>query len=208
MKYTDIIWDFDGTLINTYKGLTNAFQKALKDENLNEDLEEILLKMKVSLASAVDYYERKNNVKMPNFKENFLRYEDLMVIEETTPFPQVFEILEYVKKKGVRQYIITHRNQTIYKFLDEYNIRHYFIDIITRNDNFPKKPNPESFLHMIKKHGLDYKTTLAIGDREMDVLAGKNAGIDACLFSFEGFVESEHADYYIRDLGEIKKIIV
>jgi len=57
----------------------------------------------------------------------------------------------------------------------------YISDVIISDDGFKRKPDPEAFNYLIKKHGLNKKETLSIGDRLFDVQAGKNAGILGCL---------------------------
>jgi phosphoglycolate phosphatase-like HAD superfamily hydrolase len=56
MKYKDVIWDFDGTLFNTYQGMTTALKRALKEFNIDENEKEISAKLEASVDEAMQYY--------------------------------------------------------------------------------------------------------------------------------------------------------
>lgn len=57
--YKHIIWDFDGTLFDSYPAMGGAFKALLNEQRIEESLEEILKYMKVSMWTAIDYC--KNN---------------------------------------------------------------------------------------------------------------------------------------------------
>ncbi len=52
-------------------------------------------------------------------------------------------------------------------------MEHLFYDIISREDNFPRKPDPRSFYALIESNSLLPSETLVIGDRELDIKGGK-----------------------------------
>ena len=57
-----------------------------------------------------------------------------------------------------------------------------FTDIISHDDGHPRKPDPSAFLTMIERHRLPRDTSLAVGDRDIDILAAHAAGLPAALF--------------------------
>ena len=67
------------------------------------------------------------------------------------------------------------------------------------------KPAPDGVLYLLDKYGLDREDTLMTGDRELDVMAGKNAGTYGCLFTKEKNIET-NADFVISDISEILDI--
>lgn len=56
--YKHIIWDFDGTLFDTYPVMAKIFKEVLKEHEVEEPLEEIMKQLKVSASSALKYYEK------------------------------------------------------------------------------------------------------------------------------------------------------
>ncbi|MEJ2252240.1 MAG: HAD-IA family hydrolase [Candidatus Lokiarchaeota archaeon] len=89
----------------------------------------------------------------------------------------------------------------------KYNaLSNYFEEIITREDEFPKKPDPESFLYIINKYKLPKEKVLAIGDRELDIKAAHSTNIKSCFFNPKGKTH-ELADFNIKDLTELERIL-
>ena len=69
-----------------------------------------------------------------------------------------------------------------------------------------RKPSPEGIEYLLGKYKLPVRECLMIGDRELDVLAGKNAGVDACLFTLEKDVVSA-ADYVVDVIDKLNEIV-
>lgn len=90
--------------------------------------------------------------------------------------------------------------------LQKENIIQHFQHIITKDDSFPEKPNPASFIHIIETFKLKTENTFAIGDREIDIIAGTKANIKTILFNKHN-VQIKSANYYIHDHYDIKNII-
>jgi hypothetical protein len=66
--------------------------------------------------------------------------------------------------------------------LEVHGLGPLFTDCVTKDDPYPRKPDPASILALIARHGLDPRRCLAIGDRELDVVAGVRAGVWTCFF--------------------------
>jgi len=62
----------------------------------------------------------------------------------------------------------------------------YFAKIITNDDNFPKKPDPASFLHLITGNELPRDKIIAIGDRDIDIQTARAATIKSCYLILKG----------------------
>ena len=86
-------------------------------------------------------------------------------------------------------------------YLAKAGLTNYFTEVTSCGTTFARKPAPAGNQYLIEKHGLDKARTLAIGDRELDVLAAKNAGIHACLFSREK--KTSLAEYQICGFEEL-----
>jgi phosphoglycolate phosphatase-like HAD superfamily hydrolase len=119
----------------------------------------------------------------------------------------VIEVCAYVRSIGGQNLIVTHRGgESLQRLLEFHHMTDYFTDRLTRDDGFPRKPDPASFEEMIQRHHLERASVLAIGDREIDVLAGRAAGVRTCLFGTR--LPEVGADYTIAHFAELHRILV
>jgi FMN phosphatase YigB (HAD superfamily) len=84
-------------------------------------------------------------------------------------------------------------------------MRHLFRDIASVEDGFPRKPSPAMFLSLMELRGLASSRCVAVGDRDIDVLAGKAAGIRTCLYLGEPGRSSP--DFAFRDYAELLRYL-
>lgn len=205
--FTDIIWDFDGTLFDTYPSMTSAFKRALLDYGIEESEENILQYMKISQSEARNYYMNRYRLE-DKFVEKFNQYEKSIPPEFAKPFPYAKEICEEIKKCGKKNFILTHRGNSTLKYLKAYGMEDCFEEIITKHNGFKRKPDPEGYLYLIKKYNIDKKNALIVGDRDFEILAGKAAGIKVCLYNTNNIDYAEEPDYFIKSLKELRNIVL
>ena len=88
--------------------------------------------------------------------------------------------------------------------VDRFALRKYFTGFVTRENGFPMKPAPDAIRYLLDEFQLDPAETIMIGDREIDILSGKNAGIHTCLFTDgnPGAAASE-AEYTAGNMAEL-----
>ena len=107
---------------------------------------------------------------------------------------------------GKKHFLYTHRGHvTSQHYLEEYGMKKFFTAFVDSSMNFPSKPAPDAVNYICDTYGLDRSETVMIGDREIDVLSGKNAGTYGCLFTKAENVESS-ADFVVKDIIEILDI--
>lgn len=179
----NILWDFDGTLFDTYPAYTKVFSKVLGG---TQDEQEIYDKLKVTYPHALEYY----NVSSDQQKEMKSLRSQLMP-QDMPPFEHVEDVL----KTADKNVIMTHKDRAgVMLILKHYGWEKYFVDIVTIDDGFPRKPHSASYQYLHDKHNID----LAIGDRELDLLPAKELGIKTCIFQSD----CEIADYRLQNYSE------
>ncbi|KZZ83538.1 HAD-IA family hydrolase [Bacillus sp. SJS] len=175
-----ILWDFDGTLFNTYPAFTETMYKLLKSEVKKEHIFE---QLKVSFSHAASTFGMTDE-DIADFKRNEKALSPVL----KPPFPYVEKVLKHASKNV----IMTHKTRSeVDAILNYYGWEHYFDEIVAGDDGYPRKPDPASYIYLHQKHHID----LAIGDRELDILPAKKLGIKTCLFQND----SEGADFYLID---------
>jgi HAD superfamily hydrolase (TIGR01549 family) len=203
--YKHIIWDFDGTLFDTYPVMAGSFKETLDSRGFEEPLEEIMKQMKVSITSALKHYEEKYAIG----KEFITAYDSRrkeVEFDLSKPFEGIVELCKRIHETGRKNYLYTHRGESSIKMLENYGLMGYFSDFITSQHGFERKPSPDAIRHLIQTHHIDHSEAIMIGDRDLDLEAGKNAGISSCFFT-DKMEENPHADFVVTSVEELYSII-
>lgn len=207
MVFRNLIWDFDGTLFDTYPEITRAFVDVLKkDYSIEYDYEKAFSLAKKSIGLCIETLADELNIDREEFYKKYKEryFGELNFVDE--PFKGVEKVLKYISERG-RNFLITHREfESLNEFLSKNNFKKYFIEILTSDEDFPPKPDPTSFNYIIDKYELQREKTLGVGDRIIDVEAALAAGIKACFFD-PGGRKTENATYNISEMPDLLRII-
>jgi len=178
MKYTSYLWDFDGTLFDSYPLVAEAFSRIMTEEGIPHDRDELFEVLTVTFGETKKVYGLSNEV--------YRRCVDLShswsLRPAVTLFPGTAAVLRAICENGGRNYLYTHRNRTAWTYLRLFGLEKYFAGGVDATMQFPPKPAPDAVNFICSRYGLDKEQTVMIGDREIDVLAGINAGTAGCLF--------------------------
>ena len=176
IKY--IIFDLDGTLVNTLDKHILAFIKLFQENNLSIAKERISENMgrtpKDTLLTLIPELKtnQKKLITFANRKEEILT----TLLENIPLFIGAKEILEYLKKVNLPLALASSTPKfNVQKMLISAGINEYFNVIITGEDISVGKPNPEVFLKAAKKGNFSKIECMIIGDSPHDVHAAKNA---------------------------------
>ena len=198
----EIIWDFDGTLFDTYPLMARCLQRALADAGQEAGYEEIRAQMAVSLAQAFQHFGAAEAT-----IARYRQYIQEAGPQGVAPYPGAAEALARVQQAGGHNHIFTHRGSSTRWYLREHGLLDRFSLLVTSEDGLPRKPEPDGILRILQRSGAPREAFAMVGDREIDVLAAHNAGILACRFAPEEPDVSTEAEIVLTDLRDILKAI-
>jgi HAD superfamily hydrolase (TIGR01549 family) len=185
--------------------MSAAFHDTLKEYGIIEPVNTIMSFMKLSMGDTIRHYKEKYQLGDAFFE----RYKILNTNaenENTKPFDGVVELCNAICKNGGKNYLFTHRGGSAAYYLEKYELLTNFTELITSKQNFPRKPSPEAILYLINKYRFSNDEALMIGDRDLDILSAKNAGIHTCYFTNGGRL-SDTAEYNINSFLELYRIL-
>ena len=196
--YKHFIWDFDGTLFDSYPPMVKAYREALMEQDIEVSEEEILKHMKISIRHLLVYSKEHYGIDS-TFSQRFteLRKTYEQVLFE--PYKEAVEAIKIIRSRGGRNYIYTHRGPSTRMYLEKYELLKYFDEVVTDENNFSLKPDPEGINYILIKHHINPETAIVIGDRELDIVSGQNAGIKGCFYSERPEYTCDVADYLITN---------
>lgn len=213
MKNVELmIFDLDGTLVDSREDIANAvnhtlIEIGLKEKNMEEISSYIGTGMEDLIRKSIDgktdcCFEDALSIMSEYYKKHSL--------DNTHLFPGVKEVLDYFRNK--RKVIITNRKREFaVDTLTALNIYGYFEDI-TGGDNLGcMKPSSCPLEKAMHKFKMNKEKTIIIGDMYIDILAGKKAGIITCAVTYgigkrDDIVKAK-PDYMIDEIARLKEII-
>ena len=212
MKYVElIIFDLDGTLVDSKEAIAKTVNFALAEVGLKEkSASEIVsyigtgvddLISKSLVEQHQNLFERTKSV-FENYRINSPEHSHL--------YPGVKEILEYFKHK--KKVIVSNRkHEFALRTLQALNIYGYFKEVKGADDIISMKPSSYPLEMAMKRFNIEKEKTIIVGDMDVDILAGKGAGIATCAVTY-GIGEREDIikagpDYIIEQILDLKNII-
>jgi phosphoglycolate phosphatase-like HAD superfamily hydrolase len=194
------IWDFDGTLFDTYPNMMTAVMRALKDFDLDigdEDAYRIIKRH--SIKKLVESHGIANS----EFVQVFHQYER-KIVRPALPFAGTKNTLQKIQDNGSSNFVLSHRDEnTLNDLLSRHGLLNYFCAIYIIDTGFPRKPNPAGLNYIIEQFSLAKEKTVIIGDRPMDIQTGDNAGIYTCLFDQDHLLDDLVVDFHVYRMPDI-----
>lgn len=177
MSEIAFIWDFDGTLVDSYQASLDVLELIHANHGLAFDRSAVLAYvLKESIGSHLRHLVETHDLVFEELLAFFNQGQeerDHMI----SLMPHAEEALRFTKDKGIRNFIYTHKGASTQAVLETLGIADYFQEVITSANGFVRKPHPEGVDYLLDKYGLDKASTYYIGDRSLDMKVAENAGI-------------------------------
>jgi phosphoglycolate phosphatase len=208
-----IIFDLDGTLVDSRHDIANAVNHTLKNLGLKaKSTEEITSYVGKGVGELLKKsLGDKQGLLVQEALSIFTDYFNEHYADSTRLYPYVKETLEYFEDK--KKAIITNRFHRLAELtLKAMEIRGYFDDIIGSDDENCMKPSACPLDKTMAKFDIrDKDKAIMVGDMDIDIMTGKNAGILTCAVTYglgrrEDIIKAK-PDYIIDDMGKLKEII-
>ncbi len=178
-----VIFDFDGTLGDSQKLITDTMLATIERLNLPKRSREecartIGLPLKECFSSIIPMSDEQAEECAKVYSEIFNVKNVPGVVKA---FPGVVETLERLSSQGILMSIASSRShRTLAKLMDELDLSKYITYLIAADDVVDKKPAAESVLKTLSHFNVEAHETLVVGDAEFDILMGRNAGTHTC----------------------------
>ncbi len=193
MKYELIIFDLDGTILDTLEDLTDSMNHALEKYGYpSRTIEEIRsfvgngLMMLVRRAIAPETDETMIQTVFAELKAYYKEH----CADKTKPYDGVVELLERLKKEGCRLAVVSNKADYAVQILREQYFPGIFHMTVGERENVRKKPAPDSVQAVLRELQTDKEKAVYVGDSEVDIETAENAGMQAVLVSW-GFRDAD-----------------
>jgi phosphoglycolate phosphatase len=193
MRYKAVLFDMDGTVLDTLADLTNAINHTLSDYGMP-----LLDKRQVAqyLGNGAAWLMSRA---VPEGTPDALREEMLRAYQPwydshcailTAPYPGIVPLMQALREAGVKQAVISNKQDTAVKQLAAQHFPGLLETAVGESETVRRKPNPDAVLAALREMGVEKRDAVYVGDTEVDLRTAENAGL-ACAVVGWGFRTEE-----------------
>jgi phosphoglycolate phosphatase len=212
IKIEAVVFDLDGTLVSSHETILKTvimalaecrYRKSIDEEKfystIGKHFREIFSDLKIEINDLDEFIRI--------YKSKYFDY-----IGHSNLYPGVISLLDFLKTKKIKIGLLTTKMQDqADKIIEHFNLQKYFDIIVGRRDGIEIKPSPQPLNFISQKIDVSIKNIIMVGDTEMDIQCGKNAGAQTCAVTFgyrtKEILMNENPDFVVNELLEIKNIL-
>jgi phosphoglycolate phosphatase len=208
--YKGIIFDLDGTLLDTLEDLQDAVNYTMRQYDFKEKtLEEVRTFVGNGLRRLLELCVP-GGLSQPKFDvvvETFMAYYEGHCNIKTRPYDHVKDLLEQLKNQGYQMAIVSNKVDSAVKVLNGLYFQRWITIAIGETKEIKRKPEPDMVWDCLDQMGLKSDEVVYVGDSEVDILTAKNAGMD-CIsvdwgFRDRAFLTAHGAKQIVSDTADL-----
>lgn len=205
-----LLFDLDGTLINTNELIIQSFLHTLESFYPNQyKREDVIPFMGPPLEET---FAKVDADKLDLLRQTYLTFNKEQHDHYVTEFAGVYEVIEKLQKAGYQLGIVTtKRNEIVQMGLRLTGLTPFFETVVTFEDVEKVKPDPEGVNKALAFFGASPEETIMVGDNYHDIEAGKNAGTKTAgvAWSLKGkeFLQRWEPDYMLETMDDLLGIL-
>lgn len=214
-RYKGIIFDLDGTLLDTIADLGDSMNEVLEGFNRpTYTYEEYKLKVGGGFRGLVlkCFPEENDEEKIDEIVRLYYESYSRNYLNKTTPYREIEKVLYKLNQRGYKLAINSNKgDEYTNKLVNRFFPKIPFIEIYGERVGIPRKPAPTGALEIARSMKLETKDILYVGDTKTDIMTAKNAGMDSAgvLWGFRNREELSRygANFIISNPEEILDIV-
>lgn len=206
VKYRNLIFDLDGTLIDTEHAVLKTWQLTLKEYHHRYLLDELRCVLGIPTKNALNLLHVTAD---PYFEQKWMKNYGQFAVEAKF-FPGVKEMLSTLKSAGCSPGIVTSRSRKEYHdYFSSFHLEELFDRIVCAEETAKHKPDPAPVYRYAELEKAELSACIYIGDMPTDIECAKKAGIAAglVLWNHSGIV-CQDADFLFRTPDELLELLL
>lgn len=209
-----VIFDLDGTLLDTLQDLANAVNAALEKEHMPQHSVDDVRRfvgngVKKLMERAIP--DGENNPAFARTYQYFREYYAAHCKENTKLYPGIQELLDELQVRGIKTAIVSNKMDPAVKILNEDYFAGKMDAALGESEEVPKKPAPDMVNKVLKELQITAEEAVYVGDSDVDIATAKNSGLP-CIsvtwgFRSEAFLMEHGATQLVHKPKEILPLL-
>ena len=214
--YQNVIFDLDGTLLNTLEDLADAGNWVCREKGWpTHEVEAFKYFVGNGLTKMIERIspeEFRAPEQVAQTLAEFTPYYNAHKADKTAPYAGMAEALKKLRAAGVQMAVLTNKADELAGAVMEHYYPGLFPVVQGALPGFPTKPDPTLLHQLMERMGADSGSTLFVGDSNVDIRTAKNGGLAGCgvLWGFRTREEllAEGADYLAETPAQLAELIL
>lgn len=212
MRYKTIIFDLDGTLLNTLDDLRDSLNYALSKFGFPiHSIEEVRFFVGSGIKVMIERALPKDSLDFDKVYSAFIEHYEINKTNKTAPYKGAIDTIKILYQLGCKMAIVSNKYQKAVEEICKPLFGKYINVFIGEQVGYNKKPSKDMVLFAIEKLDSNIEDAIYVGDSDIDVLTAKNSGIP-CIGASWGFrgeelLKSYGATYIAKEFKDIIEII-
>ena len=197
-NYDTVIFDLDGTLLNTLEDLADAVNFVMRANQYPErTVEEVRCFVGNGIRRLMEQAVPKHVIgeEFERVFEEFKNYYTEHCQIKTCAYEGIMSLLSCLYEKRYAMAIVSNKNHAAVCELNDIYFKEYINVAIGQKDGIRKKPAPDTVIQALKELGKDKEKTIYVGDAEVDFATAKNSGMDCALVTWGFRTVEELAEF-------------
>lgn len=212
MKYDLVIFDMDGTILNTLEDLADSLNVTLRhfgypEHTISEVCSFVGNGIRLLIERGVP--EGLSTEQIDEVYAYFMKYYQQHCADKTKPYELIPETIMKLRQKGVKTAVLSNKADCAVRELAEQYFKGLFDVAVGEREGVSKKPAPDGVDDILRQLQVDRNKAVYIGDSEVDIATAKNAHMDSIIvkwgFREADFLRSQGAKILIDSPEEILK---
>lgn len=211
MKYKLVIFDLDGTLLDTLDDLSAAVNHAMQQRGFPLHTRDEYMKMvghgaRNLMSQALPIEHKDDEALIDAVLADFRTYYNAHIDVYTKPFPGIQELIAALHQKGVMLAVASNKFQEGTEHLiKEFFPEIPFVAVLGNRQGFPLKPDPEVVGEVLRKAGISQDQAVMVGDSDTDMETAANGGIQGIAVNW-GYRDMSNWNH-VDNVDELHKIL-
>ncbi len=213
-KYDTVIFDLDGTLLDTLEDLTDAVNYALREFDMPERTIDEVRRFVGNGVRRLMELAVPEGFSNPVFEDVFAKFKEYYGVhcnDKTKAYDGVLTLLKELKGEGFALAIVSNKLDSAVKELSEIYFEGVVKVAIGEKTGVAKKPAPDTVYEALRELGMPKERAVYVGDSEVDVMTAKNAGLPciSVLWGFrdEAFLRQQGAERFAHTPAEVRNFL-
>ena len=209
-----VIFDFDGTLVDTIQDVAICFNEALRFYGFPEwTLDDMCTLIGGDLETIVSKLLPKNEVSRTNIDNVKAKYRELYLAYDkpnSLPYPGIMDMLNELKQKNIKIAVNSNKGQMLLDNMVSKIFGHAFFDcVVGYSEERPSKPDPFGVELILKETNIEREMAIYVGDGASDIKTAYNSGIPCCFVTWgQGNDVRKESKFEVNTVEELENCLL